>query len=793
MYRFRGKDKDMKVNKRVLQAMALVLGVCMLCIVAQPKEPQIVQIEDEQCALSGTAGTLIEQTKADTTVIPDKYNTGCSEALEAFDGSNDGVFNGIPYSVMNDGETINLYLKNLDLSNPVTIRDTDFTGYTFLVTNSGRLTQQAHLTFENCKFDKFRISGYGMIDYTFNNCSFASCTGYDMTMNNCYFGGASMGDGLNPMKNVTVNNSFFSDLVKPAADAGQTNHIDGTQMFGINTSSEEEGAHDNENIHYNNCRFEVPYLPYTYTAGAMNCVITFTLNYGAVKNISFEDIYVNGGTYYTIAIGGGDEYEMTDVSFKNVYMGGARKSNDLTGNRIDDVSMDNVVPTSALYVGSVWKDNGIHLSVSNDTNVERTLKVVTNNGEYTEVIPACPVTMFVEKDSMHYEDLPFDIDITVPDADWVVAYDITDNIEQIRYVNWTTNPVYVEQNWEIVNRIPVVEALPVTGTATEMGTANVLGTTASNGTEETTGITEYHNISGSVSDTIVYTLSDGTLTLSGTGAMPGYHSTLLPPWDEYKEEIHTAVVSDGITVVGTKAFLGCSNLTTATMGVDVAEIGNYAFNKCPSLKEVVLPANLTKIGKSAFAASSQLESFIYCGTAQQWTNVSLESGNDKIAAIVVCTGIEQEEERNVVLLQGACGDTAEYVLTEDGVLKISGSGSTYNYHSGALAPWYEYKDMIQVVIVDEGIVQLGSQNFSRCGSLSKVQLPDSLTLIGNNSFLACKSLTEITIPGNVTEIGRYSFSGSAIANTTFNGTEEQWGCIVIGEKNEPLIQNVTFN
>ena len=101
--------------------------------------------------------------------------------------------------------------------------------------------------------------------------------------------------------------------------------------------------------------------------------------------------------------------------------------------------------------------------------------------------------------------------------------------------------------------------------------------------------------------------------------------------------------------------------------------------------------------------------------------------------------------------------------------------------------------MIQVVIVDEGIVQLGSQNFSRCGSLSKVQLPDSLTLIGNNSFLACKSLTEITIPGNVTEIGRYSFSGSAIANTTFNGTEEQWGCIVIGEKNEPLIQNVTFN
>ena len=113
---FRGKDEDMKVNKRVLQAVVLVMGVCMLCFVAQPKEPQIVQIEEEPCALSGTTGTWIEQTQADITVIPDRYNTGCSETLVKFDANSADNFNGIKYSVMNNGETINLYLKNVDFS-----------------------------------------------------------------------------------------------------------------------------------------------------------------------------------------------------------------------------------------------------------------------------------------------------------------------------------------------------------------------------------------------------------------------------------------------------------------------------------------------------------------------------------------------------------------------------------------------------------------------------------------------------------------------------------------------------
>ena len=770
---FRGKDEDMKVNKRVMQVVALALGVCMLCVGAQQKQPQIVRIEDEPCALSDSAGTLIEQTAADVTVIPDKYNTGCSGALIAFDESNADNFYGIKYAVMNDGETINLYLKNIDLSSPITIKDIDFSGYTFLITNQGYLKEQAQLTFENCKFDKFRMSGYGMIDYVFNNCTFANCSGYDMTMNSCYFGGASLGDGLNPMKNVTVNNSFFANLVKPASDDSQTNHIDGTQIFGINTSSEEAGANDNENIHYKNCRFEVPYLPYTYTAGAMNCVITFTLNYGNAKNVSFEDIYVNGGAYYTIAISGDEEYGMSNVSFKNVYMGGARKSDDLTGNKINEVSLDNVVSTSALYVGSVWKDNGIHLSVTNDTNEERTLRVVTNNGEYTETIPACPVTMLVEKDSTNYENLPFDIDVTVPDADWVVAYDITNSIEQIRFVNWIGSPVCIETNWETVKTVPAEE---LTKEKLEK--------------EELVAVNEYHNISGNVNDTISYSLTDGILTVSGAGDMPGYHSTLLPPWDEYKEEIHTVVVSDGITLVGTKAFLGCNNLTSVTIGVDVTGIGNYAFNKCPALTKIVLPANMTWIGKSAFAASANIESFIYSGTEKEWAAVSLESGNDKVAAMVLCTGIEQVEETNAVVLQGVCGEAAEYVLTEDGVLKISGTGSTYDYHSGAPAPWNDSKDMIQFVVIEEGITKLGNQSFSRCGSLTTVQLPESLTIIGSNSFLACKSLTEITIPHNVAEIGRYSFSGASVANTIYEGTLDEWESVLVGEKNEPLLQNV---
>jgi hypothetical protein len=52
---------------------------------------------------------------------------------------------------------------------------------------------------------------------------------------------------------------------------------------------------------------------------------------------------------------------------------------------------------------------------------------------------------------------------------------------------------------------------------------------------------------------------------------------------------------------------------------------------------------------------------------------------------------------------------------------------------------------------------IGESAFRRCGKLTRVTIPDSVTGIGNEAFRNCTSLTSITIPDGVTSIGVYAF------------------------------------
>ncbi len=231
---------------------------------------------------------------------------------------------------------------------------------------------------------------------------------------------------------------MIADLIHPA-DEVHDNHVDGFQIFGST-----EG--DNVNIHLNNCRFEVPNIPFSKPSGAMNCPITITMRYSNADDISFENCYVNGGVYYAMGLSQ-IEQKITNLSVENVHLGGNSKSMYVCDMpEYDDMLKQNVTLTDALYVSSVRRlDDGVHLSVTNDTRIERKLAIVTDQGvQQTFLIPACPYGREIEEDTMTYQDFPFDLDVKIPDADWVVCYDITDTVDQIRFVNWSENDVYLD-------------------------------------------------------------------------------------------------------------------------------------------------------------------------------------------------------------------------------------------------------------------------------------------------------------------------------------------------------------
>ena len=124
----------------------------------------------------------------------------------------------------------------------------------------------------------------------------------------------------------------------------------------------------------------------------------------------------------------------------------------------------------------------------------------------------------------------------------------------------------------------------------------------------------------------------------------------------------------------------------------------------------------------------------------------------------VCTRCGVEDPNwDAPEIGGTCGDNAIWTLDENGVLRISGTGSTANYSYSSRAPWNEYADSINHVIVEEGITRIGGYSFYGCKSITEVSLPDGLQEIGYDAFYLCQGLSVLVIPDSVTSIQSYAF------------------------------------
>ena len=103
---------------------------------------------------------------------------------------------------------------------------------------------------------------------------------------------------------------------------------------------------------------------------------------------------------------------------------------------------------------------------------------------------------------------------------------------------------------------------------------------------------------------------------------------------------------------------------------------------------------------------------------------------------------------------GTCGPNLRWLLTDNGVLVITGKGKMDNYYDGG--PWgYDIKR----IIIGDGIITIGGRAFNSCSALTSVTIPNSVTTISDHAFGGCRSLTSVTIPNSVTTIGYMAFGG----------------------------------
>ena len=105
--------------------------------------------------------------------------------------------------------------------------------------------------------------------------------------------------------------------------------------------------------------------------------------------------------------------------------------------------------------------------------------------------------------------------------------------------------------------------------------------------------------------TTTWVLTDGVLTIGGTGAMPGFNVED-PPWFDDKQSITTVIIESGVTSIGESAFSDCTALESVSAPF-VTSIGYGAFMDCASLKSVYAPS-VTSIGGDAFGGCISLTS-----------------------------------------------------------------------------------------------------------------------------------------------------------------------------------------
>ncbi len=123
---------------------------------------------------------------------------------------------------------------------------------------------------------------------------------------------------------------------------------------------------------------------------------------------------------------------------------------------------------------------------------------------------------------------------------------------------------------------------------------------------------------------VTWTLdSDGTLTISGTGAMKEYEDYTKRPWVARKNEIKKVVIGEKVTTIGKHAFEDCSQLSTVELpqNGELKKIGYNAFGyltagSAPIITEIVIPASVEEIAPYAFDHCTQLATVKFASVSQ---------------------------------------------------------------------------------------------------------------------------------------------------------------------------------
>ncbi|MBQ7625299.1 MAG: bacterial Ig-like domain-containing protein, partial [Clostridia bacterium] len=148
---------------------------------------------------------------------------------------------------------------------------------------------------------------------------------------------------------------------------------------------------------------------------------------------------------------------------------------------------------------------------------------------------------------------------------------------------------------------------------------------------------------GNCGENLYWYIENGTLNISGEGAMTDYESAESAPWYKYADGIKDLYIDSGVSAVSSKAFAGLSLLKNVTLNDDNQTFTVYEEVLYKKDKTVILlypgaktetsftvDTKVTEIADSAFANANNITDVYYDGIMSEWKALTVGNNNEPI-------------------------------------------------------------------------------------------------------------------------------------------------------------------
>ncbi len=152
----------------------------------------------------------------------------------------------------------------------------------------------------------------------------------------------------------------------------------------------------------------------------------------------------------------------------------------------------------------------------------------------------------------------------------------------------------------------------------------------------------------------------------------------------------------------------------------------------------------------------------YTGNCHYWLR-SPSCGGSRFASYIAYDGKLQTKSYTEVAASGIIpalwldlGEAEEPVKYSEGLeFTLNSDGESYSVTG--IGTCKDTNLIIPAIYNEKPVIAIGAQAFYKCGSITSVIIPDSVTSINSESFRSCRELTSIIIPHSVRHIGFCAF------------------------------------